>query len=252
MKKALLVLAVVLAAFFAYRWGTRGGPDSRAPLPPPAAPLPGDQPALVEAIQASLRGPADKARLTQLLGQGADPNAVDKSGRTALSLAIRNDDLPALELLLAHGADPNKRDREMQWTPLMTAAYQAARDPKSLPLVELLLAKGADPNAAKDGTTPLHVAVNNLDAKAPDAKVIEALLHGGAKPDGVPVEGPNAFAVRPITLAAWNGKTAAALALARGGANLEGAAATARHHHHEALALALEKLGKPHGKRRRR
>ena len=204
----------------------------------------------MDAVQSSLRDAGSRAHLAELLAKGADANAIDTSGRSALSLAVRNHDLSSIELLLDKGADVNKRDRE-QWTPLMNAAYLAARDPKFLPVVQLLLAKGADPNAAKDGTTALHVAVNNSAVAATEAAVVNLLIAGGAKPDGVPAAGPTSFVMAPVTLAAWNGKTAAALALAKGGANLEApspgaktAAQTARDNKHPDLAALLEKLRK--------
>jgi len=253
MKKILIALASAAVLFCIYRFAFHRDPHGAAPMPPVAeeklAPSAAENPALVVAIQGSLGGAADKARVAELLAQGADPNSVDTGGRPALSLAARNNDIGAMESLLAKGADPNKRDRE-HWTPLMTAAFEAARDPKFLPAVKLLLAKGADANLEKDGTTALHVAVNNIDAKAASAPVIEMLLAGGAKPDGVPVSGPAAFAMRPLMLAAWNGKTAAAMALVKGGASLaapsKGAktpAQTARDNKHPELAALLEHAG---------
>lgn len=245
------LFAVVLAALgaliytFVVRPRTGGtATDSRTSAP--------ENPPVVEAVQSSLRDAAATAHLKEMLAAGSDPNALDVSGRPVLSLAVRNNDTGAAEALLAKGADVNKRDHE-QWTPLMTAAFQAARDPKAVPMVKLLLAHGADANASKEGTTALHVAVNNLPETAKDAPVIEALLTGGAKPDGVP--GSTAFTMPPLQLAAWNGKTAAALALARGGASLAAppsggkpAAQTARDHGHPELAGQLEKLVKKNTK----
>jgi ankyrin repeat protein len=127
----------------------------------------------------------------------------------------------------------------------MHAAFLAAREPVYLKAFNLLLAKGADPNAEKDGTTALHAAVNNTDAFAKDAPVIEALLRAGAKPGGVPSAGPMPTISSPMVLAAWNGKTAAALALARGGAAIAEGVRTARNNHHPELAAALEKLANP-------
>ncbi|MGZ3661987.1 MAG: ankyrin repeat domain-containing protein [Bdellovibrionota bacterium] len=253
MKKILIAVATAAVLFCVYRFAIHRDPHSAAPMPPAAEekPTSAENPVLVTAIQGSLGGAAGKARVDELLTQGADPNSVDTGGRPALALAARNNDLPAMESLLAKGADPNKRDSE-HWTPLMTAAFEAARDPKFIPAVKLLLAKGADPNLEKDGTTALHVAVNNIDAKAAAAPVLEVLLAGGAKPDGVPASGPAAFAMRPLMLAAWNGKTAAAMALVKGGASLaapsKGAktpAQTARDNKHPELAALLEHAGKP-------
>jgi ankyrin repeat protein len=248
MRKALLALVVAAVAALIYVFALRPqgvGPttkDSRSESP--------EDPAIVTAVQGSLRDKPSATRIREQLAAGADANSVDASGRPALTLAIRNNDAPAAEALLAKGADANKRDKE-NWTPLMTAAFQAARDPKFLPMVKLLLAHAADPNASKDGTTALHVAVNNIDEHAKEAPVITMLLGGGAKPDGVPAETPTSFTMSPVQLAAWNGKTAAALALAKGGASLgvppkggKSAAQTARDHGHADLAAALDKFSK--------
>ena len=252
MKKILLALVAAASLFFIFKFAFRETHNELAPLPPPAAASPKEpeNPPLVDAIQASLRDTASKAKIEEILAKGGDPNAFDKEGRSVLSLAVRNNDVDGMALLLAKGADPNQRDRQMGWTPLMNASFQAARDPKFLPAVELLLSKGADPNIGKEGTLPLHVAVNNLDANAKEAKVIEVLIRGGAKPDGVPAAS-GAQAITPILLAAWNGKTAAAMALARGGASLEAQspgqktpAQTAKDSKHPELAGALEKFAK--------
>ena len=124
------------------------------------------------------------------------------------------------------------------------AAFLAARDPSALKLAELLLAKGADPNAETNGTTALHIAVNNIAENAKDASLIENLLRAGANPAGVAAKDPAKLNATPIMLAAWNGKTAAALALARGGGDIESAIRTARNHQHPELAAALETLAR--------
>jgi ankyrin repeat protein len=248
MRKA--ILAVVVAAALALIYVVALRPHAIAPATSDSRSESPEDPAIVTAVQGSLRDKPSATRIRDQLAGGADANAVDAAGRPALTLAIRNNDAAAAEALLAKGADVNKRDQE-QWTPLMTAAFQAARDPKFLPMVKLLLAHAADPNASKDGTTALHVAVNNIDAHAKEAPVITMLLAGGAKPDGVPAETPTSFTMSPVQLAAWNGKTAAALALAHGGASLgvppkggKSAAEIARDHGHPELAADLDKFAK--------
>lgn len=67
-------------------------------------------------------GPAGNAeRVRELLQAGANPNATDSSGNTALGMAIKNGNQNAVQLLLSAKADPNKADTHQQ-TPLMLAA----------------------------------------------------------------------------------------------------------------------------------
>jgi ankyrin repeat protein len=245
MKKLVAVLVGAVAVIFVYSRMHHKG--SNAPLPPAAetekAPPPAETP-LADAVQASLRDAASRARVEAAIAKGANPNSTDADGRPCLTLAVRNNDVGVMEVLLAHGADANARDRAMQWTPLMHAAFMAARDASAEKAIGLLLAKGADPNADKDGTTALQIAVNNTDANAKQATVIEMLLKAGAKPGGVPSTAKDALNTSPMVLAAWNGKTAAALALARGGADAAEGARTARNNKHPELAALLEKMVK--------
>src|ERR1700722_505780 len=91
---------------------------------------------------------------------GADPNARDAQGRTALSCAAAIDMTDAeragiFGALIAKGADPRLSDHD-GFTPLHEAAAQGRHD-----AIALLLEKGADINAAAgNGTTPLQSAVN--------------------------------------------------------------------------------------------
>ena len=80
----------------------------------------------------------------QLLANGADPNARDRFGRTALmqaACAKHANGTTIMRALLAHGADPNARNRDGK-TVLMLAACH-----NQIAAVDLLLAHGADPNA---------------------------------------------------------------------------------------------------------
>ncbi len=111
-----------------------------------------------------------------LLASGADPNARDSSGETALHIMLKNGDAGALpghinslKGLLAAGADPNARDASGE-TPLhrVRNGYD----------VELLVAAGADPNlTSRAGNTPLHEA-----ARQRKAMIVRALLVAGADP----------------------------------------------------------------------
>lgn len=85
----------------------------------------------------------DTAVITRMLTEGAEVNARDQRGRTALMYSCRNPD--TLKVLLAAGADPNVKDRNGN-TALMYAAWSCTYDS-----VTALLAAGANPNA-KDNT----------------------------------------------------------------------------------------------------
>lgn len=60
-------------------------------------------------LAAVARGDAEVSRTA--LAQGADANAVNRSGQTALMLAALRGDAALVDLLLAGGADPQRTDR---------------------------------------------------------------------------------------------------------------------------------------------
>jgi len=88
-----------------------------------------------------------------LLAAGADVDAKDEDGWTALHDAAWGGHAAVAELLLAAGADVNAQDND-GWI----ALHDAARNGHSA-VVELLLEAGADVNAKnKNGWTALHYA----------------------------------------------------------------------------------------------
>jgi ankyrin repeat protein len=149
----------------------------------------------------------DVARVRALLAAGADVNAADPTGTTALIGATADAHWEAARLLLEAGADVNAQDRSgctalhgaagcedgadvvrillragartevrarmsmLNGTPLMWAAAQGRTE-----TVQVLVAAGADVNAGDEqGTTPLMRA-----AQAGHAATVRALLAGGA------------------------------------------------------------------------
>lgn len=87
----------------------------------------------------------NRAALTELLGQKADPNAAQVDGTTALHWAARNDDLETAKLLLRAGAKAGAANR-YGVTPLALACTNG-----SGAMVKLLLDAGADPNTTLPG-----------------------------------------------------------------------------------------------------
>ena len=57
-------------------------------------------------------GTGNTAKVKDLLGQGADANASDESGRTPLTEAVVNGHAEIVKLLLAKGADPNRKKKD--------------------------------------------------------------------------------------------------------------------------------------------
>ena len=107
--------------------------------------------------------------LLSLPSGGADANARDEDGLTALMYAAMYASADCVELLLAQGADPNARSKS-DVTALMLAIGQADK-------ARLLLSKGAEVNAkSKQGHTALSIAAGREGS----AEVVKALLDHGA------------------------------------------------------------------------
>ncbi len=122
-------------------------------------------PAIIEALKA---GDLETART--LVAVGADVNAPQGDGATALHWAAHRNHLGAARLLIEAGADVNAANG-LGATPLWLAAING-----SAPMVELLLEAGGNPNASlKMGETPLMTA-----ARSGDLETVERLLEHGA------------------------------------------------------------------------
>ena len=128
-----------------------------------------------ELLNAVIAGNTGEAK--QLLERGAEINARDEKGMTALHLAVENDHAVTLEFLLRSGADVNGRDAH-GWTALHLATF--LNDTR---LMTILLDGGADLSIRdEDGKTPLDIAALYQRREA----AILLLERGGMVPSEVP------------------------------------------------------------------
>ena len=119
---------------------------------------------LMDAVQR-----ASIAAVKGLLVQGADVNAANGVGATALMWAVP--DLEKVKLLVAHGAHVNARSTNLGRTAFLIAASY----PGTVPLLRYLVSKGADPKATdRNGSNAVRLA-----ALSADVDVIRYLLDLG-------------------------------------------------------------------------
>jgi ankyrin repeat protein len=150
----------------------------------------------------------DAPAVRSLLAGGADANAAQGDGLSALHLAAQQGSLEIAKLLIASGADLEAKTRIGGYTPLhlASAAGNAA-------LVRELLTARADPAAVTTttGVTPLHLAAKAFQGEG----AVQALLELGA-----PIEARERSAGQtPLMFAAAAGRTASVRALMSAGAD---------------------------------
>jgi ankyrin repeat protein len=119
--------------------------------------------------EAARRGDLDAVRV--LLRDGADVNAAQGDGMTALHWAARSGNVPMLKILLYAGANPDATTRLGGYTPLHLASQEGLGEA----VRTLLKGKSKAGTLTSTGATALHLA-----AAAGRVDAIDALLKGGA------------------------------------------------------------------------
>src|SRR6476659_2263573 len=114
----------------------------------------------------------DREAVKTLLKSGADVNAAQGDGMTALHWAARNGDAELTQMLLFAGANVKATTRLGGYTPLMMAAEQGNAD-----VIKALIAGGSDAKAANTmGTTPLMLA-----ARSGNPQSVTTLVENGGE-----------------------------------------------------------------------
>jgi len=120
--------------------------------------------------EAARRG--DTAAVRALLKQGADVNAAEGDGTTALHWAARAGDAELVQMLVYAGANVKAATRLGAYTPLMMAAQAGHAE-----AVAALVAGGSDVKATSTtGTTPLMFA-----AQSGDTRTVTTLVEAGSE-----------------------------------------------------------------------
>jgi ankyrin repeat protein len=165
----------------------------------------GAQQAASPVADAAMRG--DKTAVRDLLKQGADVNAAQGDGMSALHWAAERGDAELADLLIYGGANTGAVTRIGQYTPLHLAAKAA-----SPALVNALIKAGADVNVKSNpsGATPVHLA-----ALAGSVDVINALADAKAELNAREAE----WEQTPLIFAASANRADAITALIKRGAD---------------------------------
>jgi ankyrin repeat protein len=115
----------------------------------------------------------DAGLVARLMTSGADPNAANTAGATALMWAVP--DVPKMQLLLDAGADPNARSDDRRSALAVTSGIVGAE-----PALRLLLEYGADPWPWQ----ATEVSLLREAARAGDPDIFRLLIDYGLDPNG--------------------------------------------------------------------
>lgn len=134
----------------------------------------------------------DPGTIKRFLAAGANVNAQDGTGETALIQAAVHGYTKIVQILIEADAQPNIKNSDGD-TALMFAALYNHAD-----MVKALLAVGANPNITnEDGDTALIFAVGGGPSKShARIKIIKLLLDAGANPYMVNKEGKSAYSYK--------------------------------------------------------
>jgi ankyrin repeat protein len=160
-----------------------------------------------EVADAAMRG--DTGLVRSLIKGGADVNAAQSDGMTALHWAAQSGDVNETQMLIFAGARLEATTRNGAYTPLHLAA-KAGRAGTVKALAQAGANVAAPPSSG--GATPLHFAASQGNTDA-----ILALLDKGAAVDVK----DSAFDQTPLMWAAAAGRTAAVELLAKRGASVK-------------------------------
>jgi ankyrin repeat protein len=155
--------------------------------------LSGSAPPEAPVADAAMSGDAD--RVVALLRSGADVNAAQGDGMTALHWAAYNGQVELVETLLEAGATTQVVTRIGSYTPLHHAARNGFAD-----VVEALIAAGADVEAV---TSTGQARALHLAASSGREAAVRALIEGGADVDAR----ETSWGQTPLMFAAGSGRT---------------------------------------------
>lgn len=160
--------------------------------------------ALSSVIEAARTGDAEALRAA--VRSGADVNAAEADGFTALHWAAKNGNREIAAVLIAAGADLSATTRLGTHTPLHVASASGHAD-----VAKALLEGGATPDAVTStGAQPIHLA-----AASGSADLVGALVEHGASVDAAETK----WGMTPLMFAAVEGRTAAVQRMLEAGAD---------------------------------